>query len=71
MFVSRHGQRRVGLTLGLLVAATIAACDTSPTQPSTELSRFEGTHTAIEGDTSAACISGWVVITGSWMCFDL
>ena len=60
--------RHLVLALGLATAATIAACDQSPTQP-TALSRVNGKTLAIEGDT-LQCAYGWVVANGAYVCKD-
>ena len=60
--------RPFALALGLATAATIAACDQSPTQPTT-LSRANGKTLAIEGDT-IQCAYGWLIINGAYVCKD-
>lgn len=67
MSVSGLKHRRFVLALGFVAAATIAACDTSPTAPNGSLTRVGGKSLAIEGDT-LQCAYGWVVISGHYVC---
>jgi hypothetical protein len=56
---------RILLALALLTGA-IAACDASPTAPA-GTRRAPTKPAAIEGDT-LRCLSGWVIITGVYVC---
>ena len=61
-------RRGLVLALGLAAAATIAACDRSPTQPNS-LTPIKGRPLSIEGDT-LSCEYGWVVMNGRYVCND-
>lgn len=67
MSVSRPNQRRLALALGLIAVATIAACDSHPTQPAGSLTRLPRQLRAIDGDTTQ-CAYGWIVINGVYVC---
>jgi len=66
MSVSASKQRSLVLAIGIMATAAIAACDSSPTQPS-QLSRLQLQPRAIEGDT-LQCAYGWVVVAGRYVC---
>jgi hypothetical protein len=65
--VRQSSRRRVTLAL-VLLASAIAACDARATAPAPI--RPAATKPAgIEGDT-LRCLSGWVIITGVYVCND-
>ena len=63
--MSRHTHRCIAVSLALVGAALIAACDT-PTQPQPRAARVTQ-FAKIDGDTTL-CTHGWQVVQGAYQC---
>lgn len=59
--------RLARLAFAAAFASAVAACDQSPTEPTSALSRVQPRSFSIDGDT-LACRSGWTVQNGRYVC---
>ncbi len=59
--------RLARLALAAVFTSAVAACDQSPTEPTSALARVQPRSFSIEGDT-LLCRNGWTVLNGRYEC---